>query len=130
MNATVPKPLQEIQNIDQLKRKLVREKGITLIIVPCWWDKQLERFSLPPRHALPSSSVINHDDSQNNSLAATIALQRFDLRSFLSVGDQGTPINESPPSGFFDKQITQIEDIGEPTNACFFTNSSINPTNW
>jgi len=63
-------------------------------------------------------------------LAATIALQRSDLRTFLSIGDQGTPINESPPSGFFDKQITQIEDIGEPINACFFTNSSINPSNW
>ena len=52
MNSTVPKSLQEIQSLDQLKQKLVREKGITLIIVPCWWDKQLERFL---SHSLGSS---------------------------------------------------------------------------
>ena len=40
------------------------------------------------------------------------------------------PISVSPPADFFASQVVQIEDIGEPTNACFFTNSSINPTHW
>ena len=39
MNTT----LEEIRHRDKLKRELTSKNGITLIIVPCWWDKQLER---------------------------------------------------------------------------------------
>ena len=32
--------------------------------------------------------------------------------------------------GFFERQLEVVEDVGEPTNACFFTNSKIDPTDW
>jgi len=35
--------LEEIQRRDNLKKELTHKKGITLIIVPCWWDNQLDR---------------------------------------------------------------------------------------
>src|SRR5258706_199203 len=37
-------PLAAIQQRDELKHQLVREKGITLIIVPWWWDGQEHRY--------------------------------------------------------------------------------------
>jgi len=37
------KPLDLIQSRDSEKLKLVKEKGITLIVVPCWWDGKEER---------------------------------------------------------------------------------------
>jgi len=35
--------LEEIKDRDKLKQTLVAQKGITLITVPCWWDRQRER---------------------------------------------------------------------------------------
>jgi len=40
------------------------------------------------------------------------------------------PIPEEIPPNFLEKQTNYIEDIGEPTNACFFTLSNIDPTGW
>jgi len=36
-------PLAEQQGRDKMKQELTSKNGITLIIVPCWWDRQLER---------------------------------------------------------------------------------------
>ena len=30
--------LEEIKSSDKVKRQLAKEKGITLIPIPCWWD--------------------------------------------------------------------------------------------
>ena len=32
------RPLQDIKKRDAIKLQLCKDKGITLIIVPCWWD--------------------------------------------------------------------------------------------
>ena len=34
--------LDFIQNRDRLKRELAPKTGITLVIVPCWWDNRSE----------------------------------------------------------------------------------------
>ena len=39
-------------------------------------------------------------------------------------------IPSEAPDGFFEEKTAHIEDIGEPVNACFFTLSSVDPTNW
>ena len=36
-------PVQVYKDRDQTKRSLAAQKGITLIIVPCWWDGAKER---------------------------------------------------------------------------------------
>jgi len=62
------------------------------------------------------------------SLIATIKQARPDLLSqFPSTGD---PIPSEMPTGFVDAQITQIEGIGQPVTASFFTLSTVDPTNW
>lgn len=63
------------------------------------------------------------------SLAATIKNARPDLLPTYAA-NKAKEIPEEPPPHFFDKHIEYIEDIGEPTNPCFFTSSSINPSNW
>jgi len=35
--------LEGVQKRDRLKQELASKNGITLIIVPCWWDNQVER---------------------------------------------------------------------------------------
>lgn len=41
------KPLSAIKGRDDAKQVLVKERGITLIIVPCWWDTTQGRY-VPP----------------------------------------------------------------------------------
>ena len=65
-----------------------------------------------------------------SSLAATIQLQRPELKDAMSSVGDAAAISEIPPTDFFAKHSKKIEDIGEPTNPCFFTNSQINPTDW
>lgn len=36
-------PLERYQERDEKKRILATEKGITLVLVPCWWDGRTER---------------------------------------------------------------------------------------
>ena len=50
-------PLAEQQGRDKMKQELTSKNGITLVIVPCWWDRQLERF--PSQSFFISSS--QHD---------------------------------------------------------------------
>lgn len=35
--------LATVRHRDAMKLKLAQEKGITIIVIPCWWDAQLER---------------------------------------------------------------------------------------
>jgi len=110
------------QQRDQLKQELASKSGITLIVIPCWWDKQIERYCFLINDLISSFLIF--------SLAATIQVHRPDLVDRMTPFEAATPISNEPPPEFFAKQIITIEDIGEPTNACFFTNSQINPTNW
>lgn len=38
------KPVEHEQNRDIAKKDLVAQKGITLIVVPCWWDGKIDRY--------------------------------------------------------------------------------------
>lgn len=39
------KPLAELKDRDRKKKAAALAKGITLIIVPCWWDGGIDRFA-------------------------------------------------------------------------------------
>jgi len=43
----VPTPLQPLQERDLLKQQLAKEKDLTLISVPFWWDGKEERYLSP-----------------------------------------------------------------------------------
>jgi len=62
-------------------------------------------------------------------LAATVRKARPELLSDVEV-EGSSPIPDEIPKNFFAKQTFHVEDIGEPVSACFFTTSSIDPTNW
>ena len=62
------------------------------------------------------------------SLAATVKKARPDLLA--EMANEGTPIPEEMPANFAEKQVDTIEDLGQPTTACFFTLSNVNPTGW
>jgi len=36
--------LEEIKSSDTVKKQLAKEKGITLIPIPCWWDGTKSRY--------------------------------------------------------------------------------------
>lgn len=43
---------------------------------------------------------------------------------------EAEPIPSEAPAGFFDKDIVNIKDIGQPVTAGFVTDSHMDPTNW
>ena len=109
-----------------MKRELCAAKGITLITVPCWWDGKKERLiDHPSSLTLP---LLYPDFPKNNSLVATIQKERPEMLQEEIAGPEEIP--SEAPDGFFKEKTAQIEDIGEPVNACFFTLSSVDPTNW
>jgi len=57
-------------------------------------------------------------------------MARPDLAGSLQSVAKADPIPDEPPPDFFKKEVDEIEDIGEPINACFYINSRTNPTNW
>ena len=61
------------------------------------------------------------------SLVATIQKERPELLEGMKAGQ---PIPEQMPSDFLEKNSEFIEGIGQPTTACFFTLSDVNPTGW
>jgi len=62
-------------------------------------------------------------------LIATIKKAAPNLLS--DVAPTAPPIPEDMPSDFLDRyRKNNIEGIGEPTTACFLTESSMDPTNW
>ena len=120
--------IEQIKEIDNVKRQLAKEKGITLIPVPCWWDGTKSRYHLN------LTSFVRFDYLMQFfkfSLIATVRLSRPDLLiDEANQNEEGQPIPEDIPPHFFDKQIPQVEGIGEPTTATFFTHTRIDPTSW
>ena len=62
------------------------------------------------------------------SLAATIKRHREDL--LLDKEKTGEAISTEPPPHFFKKNAFYVEDIGEPTTACFLTQVNSDPVGW
>jgi hypothetical protein len=102
------------------------QQGITLITVPYWWDRTPQRsislsFSLLLKLLFGIIHIL-----LIYSLIATIKQVRPDLFPEMAVTASPIPI-EPPPeirrSTFF------VEDIGEPSNACFLPND-MDPTGW
>ena len=52
-------PLELFRERDEVKTKLAAEKGITLIVVPCWWDRSKERCSIFSTTPLMSDSKLS-----------------------------------------------------------------------
>lgn len=117
--------LEEVQNRDRIKRRLVEERGITLLVIPYWWDGKEERcFSF--------SFVIIVPCNCPCSLVATIKKRRPDLLPERAVdSSMATPeqIPEVLPENI-SAGTPDIEGIGEPVTACFFSLSTVDPTNW
>ena len=50
--------------------------------------------------------------------------------------DKGLPSNpadvipDEPPPNFFDKKVANVEGVGIPSAASFFTTSRVDPTDW
>lgn len=105
---------------DSVKRDLAEKKGITLILVPCWWDGKQERYR-------PAEGLVVNADSVS-SLVATIKKARQELLPDISV--TADPIPEQIPKGFLEKHTDNVEGIGEPISACFLTRMNTDPTNW
>lgn len=110
-------PVDKVKEHDRVKRELAQAQGITLIVVPAWWDGTVDRFLLTHTNA-------THHPA---SLASTIKKARPEL---LSAMPSGEPIAPDMPIDFLARQTTFIEGIGEPVTACFFTLSTVNPENW
>ena len=62
------------------------------------------------------------------SLISTIKKARPDLLREFAI--EAPPIPEEIPQDFMNKHVAQVEGVGEPTNASFFTLSKIDPTGW
>eukprot|EP00026_Physarum_polycephalum_P003961 Phypoly_transcript_03978.p1 GENE.Phypoly_transcript_03978~~Phypoly_transcript_03978.p1 ORF type:complete len:727 (+),score=78.73 Phypoly_transcript_03978:92-2272(+) len=86
---------ETIKEKDQAKKEIVRQHGITLVEVPCWWDGAIA------------------------SLVSSINFQSPGLIEFAST--QPTPLN--PPADFF--RVVEIPHIGEFMLASFQPTSRI-----
>ena len=63
------------------------------------------------------------------SLVATIAKERRDVLT--SDPPKGaSPIPEEMPPRFLEKHVYYVEDIGQPSAACFLTGVHTDPTGW
>ena len=110
-----------------MKREIAASKGITLVIIPCWWDRTKDRLV----QCLSSLFLLDigiHVCTNICSLVATIKKHRPELLS--EITSTADPIPEDMPADFLESQIPTVEDIGHPVTACFFTLSKIDPTNW
>jgi hypothetical protein len=90
---------------DRIKEEALASKGITLITVPCWWDKTRE------------------------SLIASIRQKRSDLLeeyARLPI----PPIPSHPPSDFFETTAVQIPDTRELMLPIIVSTKEFNPINW
>ena len=66
----------------------------------------------------------------SNSVAASVQQARPDLLDDYQFDGPAVPMPVEAPAGLLDKQVFKVVDIGEPTNAVFFTLSKINPASW
>lgn len=64
------------------------------------------------------------------SLIATIKQVRPELPSNKEGGQGGEPIPLNPPPNYFDHSVYYVEDIGQPTTACFLTSTQTDPKKW
>ncbi len=83
-----------------------------------------------PRRQVSLFCRLFHHDRMYHSLAATVQVYRPDLEARMADIDPTEPITEDPPEGFFSRHVTDIADIGEPINPCFFVTGQTDPTNW
>ena len=111
--------LQAAKERDDLKKELMRAKGITLITVPCWWDGKRNRYC----HLSLSPALKNH------SLLATLRRDAPNV-TVNHPPEDGEAIPEEIPARFLEKHVPHVEDIGEPTIATFMTSTSVDPTGW
>jgi len=65
-----------------------------------------------------------------NSLAASIKHTRPDLLSDVTVLEQDRISDTPPRRRALGRDVPYIEDIGEPTEASFFSSATINPEHW
>jgi hypothetical protein len=96
-------PLSVIESQDMMKKMQALRQGITLIIVPFWWDRTPQ------------------------SLIATVKAARPDLLSDVVVTSPPIPLDMPIELG---RPIEFIEGVGEPMNACFLTRDDADPTGW
>lgn len=97
--------LAEYQSRDAEKHRQAKEKGLTIINVPFWWDWNPE------------------------SLIATIKHKRPDLLKHLPSTTE--PINEELPKKVVDKWDFDIPDLGAPMLALYMPQArSFDPENW
>eukprot|EP00026_Physarum_polycephalum_P003327 Phypoly_transcript_03337.p1 GENE.Phypoly_transcript_03337~~Phypoly_transcript_03337.p1 ORF type:complete len:777 (+),score=98.56 Phypoly_transcript_03337:66-2333(+) len=91
-----PRSFEEIKRNDEIKIKIMKDRGETLIAIPFWWDGQLE------------------------SLIETIRKRRPELVKQYKVGPH--PIPTEPPAGL----VTDIAvpGVGEVMNATFVYRTS------
>ena len=112
--------------------KLAEREGITLLVIPYWWDGTEDRYmfspfsSLPP---LPFSPFLVSNIPFLNSLLATIINSRPDLLPDKKSVDKRRAIPLIIPDSF-DSQKRKIVDIGEPTKPLRYRHSRVDPTNW
>eukprot|EP00026_Physarum_polycephalum_P001437 Phypoly_transcript_01438.p1 GENE.Phypoly_transcript_01438~~Phypoly_transcript_01438.p1 ORF type:complete len:1047 (+),score=162.81 Phypoly_transcript_01438:248-3388(+) len=95
--------LSSVKEMDRIKKKMVEDRGETLISVPCWWDGTPE------------------------SLVSTIRLRRPDLfRDFPTKG--AAPIDPIPPEKYF--KVSAVPGVGELMLAAFGVSRTFEPENW
>lgn len=128
------KEVEEVRSVDSIKQQLAKEKGITLLIVPCWWDGKEDRLVMLSNIIGISFLSTQKTEQQllcvpTHSLISTIKRARPDLLQNYSMEGK-EPIPEEPPPHFFDKMEAVVPDIGPPMTASFFTLSHVNPINW
>lgn len=130
--------LHEQQSKDQQKRELAANAGVSVIVVPFWWDRTADRYNCchtpapRPFFSLLRVSFLTFlmmiHPYPRHSLIASIKKARPDLlRDYVVVATEGIP-DEMPPE--FREPHVQIPDVGVPPLASFFTSTSVDPTNW
>jgi len=115
-------PLAQIKRRDEEKKRLAQRSGITLIVVPFWWDGRLDRYL---SHLIKSQLTVTV-----KSLVATIKRAQPDLLPTYSLTPTASPIPEEIPTEHISKLTPEVEGVGQPSAACFFTLSDVNPVNW
>lgn len=76
----------------------------------------------------PYLYFITKTTNKNKSLVATIKHFRPDL--LVDNESQTEPIPKEMPLEHSLQNLEQIEDIGQPTTACFLAISNVNPVGW
>eukprot|EP00026_Physarum_polycephalum_P003033 Phypoly_transcript_03042.p1 GENE.Phypoly_transcript_03042~~Phypoly_transcript_03042.p1 ORF type:complete len:819 (-),score=106.58 Phypoly_transcript_03042:30-2486(-) len=97
--------LLTLQKRDYAKKVIAEKKGITLLVIPCWWDGKTE------------------------SIVSTIKFYRKDLLP--DYKDKFLPIPNIPPPGYFyDFQGMVVPGIGDLMCSSSIPPSTIVPASW